>query len=402
MEPTLTWLDLTATDRDKMRRVLDLFNEQGTVDEMGLGTLRDTFSDALFPGTSTLQTRLRYMLFVPWIYQRLEHRRTPGEQVAQKAREAEIRLIERLLEGGDDDGVIGARSRGSLQRLPSVVYWAGLVRWGIFKPEQSQGWYHTHFETVANGGQSVERADDPGVIWSRRPTWHPRLPRPPDSFPGDASFALTRDDAEFLQGRIAEGCAGTLFAWMAREGSDSPADSFWDDPDVARAGEWIRNLVELARRFSLHVEGMPLLYNLLLAEHFRQEFGGDEEWIDRYRAELAEWEEREAQAPPCDPDTIWTFVNSRGAHPAKPQCRFVESWSSRLAENGVAGTADDDVLRKLIADREQQLKGKRARLTNSARLLNWNGRVGVGRMDFRWFRVRRLLSDLHQGLGRAA
>ena len=62
MEPTLTWLDLTATDRDKMRRVLDLFNEQGTIDEMGLGTLRDTLSDALFPGTSTIQTRLRYML----------------------------------------------------------------------------------------------------------------------------------------------------------------------------------------------------------------------------------------------------------------------------------------------------------------------------------------------------
>ena len=368
---------------------------------MGLGTLRDTFSDALFPGTSTLQTRLRYMLFVPWIYQRLEHSRTPSEQVAQKAREAEIRLIEPLLKSGDDDGVIGARSRGSLQRLPSVVYWAGLVRWGIFKPEQSQGWYHTHFEIVANGGQSVGRADDPGVIWSRRPTWHPRLPRPPDSFPGDASFALTRDEAEFLQGRIAEGCAGTLFAWMAGEGSDSPANSFWDDPDVERSGEWIRNLVELARRFSLHVEGMPLLYNLLLAEHFRQKFEGDEEWINRYRTELAEWEEREAREPPCDLDAIWTFVHSRGTRPAKLQCCFVESWSNRLAENGVAGTADDDVLRKLIADREQQLKGKRARLTNSARLLHWNGRVGVGRMDFRWFRVRRLLIDLHQGLGRA-
>ena len=58
MEPTLAWLDLTARDRDKMRRVLDLFKEQGTVDEMGLGTIRDTFSDALFPGTSTLQTEV--------------------------------------------------------------------------------------------------------------------------------------------------------------------------------------------------------------------------------------------------------------------------------------------------------------------------------------------------------
>ena len=33
---------------------------------MGLGSLRDALSDALFPGTSYLQTRLRYVLFVPW------------------------------------------------------------------------------------------------------------------------------------------------------------------------------------------------------------------------------------------------------------------------------------------------------------------------------------------------
>ena len=36
-------------------------------DELGLGAIRASFADALFPGTSTIQTRLRYMLFVPWV-----------------------------------------------------------------------------------------------------------------------------------------------------------------------------------------------------------------------------------------------------------------------------------------------------------------------------------------------
>ena len=75
MAATLTWLDLTASDRDRMRQVLDLFKERGTVDEMGLGRLRDALSEALFPGTSTIQTRLRYVLFVPWIYRQLEARK---------------------------------------------------------------------------------------------------------------------------------------------------------------------------------------------------------------------------------------------------------------------------------------------------------------------------------------
>ena len=93
MEPTLTWLDLTANDRDKMRRVLDLFKEQGTVDEMGLGSLRDILSDALFPGTSYIQTRLRYVLFIPWMYRRLESRKIHSADVARQARKAETDLI---------------------------------------------------------------------------------------------------------------------------------------------------------------------------------------------------------------------------------------------------------------------------------------------------------------------
>ena len=85
MQATLTWLDLTASDRDKMRRVLDLFKEQGTLDEMGLGSLRDALSDALFPGTSSIQTRLRYVLFVPWLYRRLEGRRVRSSDVERAA-----------------------------------------------------------------------------------------------------------------------------------------------------------------------------------------------------------------------------------------------------------------------------------------------------------------------------
>ena len=398
MEPTLTWLDLTATDRNQMRRVLDLFREQGAVDEMGLGTLRDALSDSLFPGTSTIQTRLRYMLFVPWIYQGLERRRIRSDEVAERARKAELKLIEPLLASEEDEGVIGARSRGSLKRLPSEVYWSGLVRWGIFKCGQSQSWYHTHFEALSKGGHSVERSDDPGLTWSQQPTWHPRIPEPRDSFPHDASFALEHDEAEFLQERIADGCAGTLLAWLAREGSDPPAVEFWDDPAVAKASTRLQEVVELARRFSLHVEGMPLLYNLLVAERHREEFGGEEGWIDRYREDLAAWEGREAKESPYDPGAMWDFVGSRKARLPERQCRFVEGWSRRLVEIGVRGIAGDRVLRKLVADREMQLKRRRARLANSTRLLHYNGRVGVGRMDFRWSRVRRLLIDLHEGL----
>lgn len=391
---TLTWLDLTSRDRDKMRGVLDLFSEQGTVDEMGLGSLRDALSDALFPGTSSIQTRLRYALFVPWLYQRLEAR--PVDDVRTAAHEAETGLIEPLATSDDTFGVIGISARKTLSRLPSSVYWASLNRWGIFVPGQSQSWYHTHFAGLARRKSEVLRADDPGVVWTREPTWHPRLPTAPADFPGCASFRLTKEEATFLQGRFEERCTGTLLAWLARAGSSTPAAQFWDDPGTCSAPSAVRRIVELARRFSLHVEGAPLLYNLLLAE--RRNGGGDDARVDAYRSELARWAAEESAEAAYESPPLWAFLAERGASLSDPQRRFVEAWSERISSSGASAVPDDPFLRNLIEQRELKLKGRRARLANANRLLDWSGSVGVGRMGFRWFRVRQLLTDLHGGL----
>lgn len=393
MEPSLTWLDLTSRDRDVMRRALDLFSE-GTVDEMGLGSLRDAFADALFPGTSSIQTRLRYMLFVPWIYQRLEAARVTSDRVATEARAAEIRLIAPLAETDDSLGVIGVEARGALGRLPSSVYWAGLKRWGIFQRRQSQGWYHKNFASLADRRAGVGRADDPGVTWSREATWHPRLPDAPVGFPREASFALSTEEAEFLRGRIEESCAGSLLAWLAREGSATPADAPWEEPAATSAPDVTRTTLELARRFSLHVEGVPLLYNLSLAELRHERHGTDEELIQSYRDQLTKWGAAEDQEAPFDTDALWSFALSRGTGIGRVKA-FIETWSARANAAPAAEVASDGQLRRLVEAREWDLKGTRARLSNPQRLLDWSGSVGVGRMDFRWSRVRQLLADLH-------
>ena len=402
MQATLTWLDLTASDRDKMRRVLDLFKEQGTLDEMGLGSLRDVLSDALFPGTSYIQTRLRYVLFVPWIYQRLEARRVRSGDVERAARAAEVDLIGRLEQNEDARGIIGVVARAALVRLPSSLYWGPLTRWGIFRPQQSQGWYHSHFDALVDGRGVVGRADDPGVIWSQDAHWHPRMPEPPKGFPAEASFAFTPDEADFLRGRVEESCAGTLLAWLVRNGSDSPAENVWDDPDARRAPGSIGDTLELARRFSLHVAGIPLLYNLLVAERRREVLDQDDgQAIDALRRALAEWAKAEAGDSPYEPDVLWDLVVRRGGRRPHHQRVFIESWSRRIAELDPDRVADDPRLRTLVAERELRLKGGRARLANRNRLVDWspwsNIRPMDFRMDFRWVRVRQFLIDLHGG-----
>ena len=57
MGSVFAWLDQSEEQRRKVLDVVDLFREQGTVDELGFGTIRDALADILFPGTSNLMTR---------------------------------------------------------------------------------------------------------------------------------------------------------------------------------------------------------------------------------------------------------------------------------------------------------------------------------------------------------
>ena len=64
----LAWLDYSEADQRRARDIVAMFSQAESRDELGLGQIRDALSDALFPGTSVLLTRARYLLFVPWLY----------------------------------------------------------------------------------------------------------------------------------------------------------------------------------------------------------------------------------------------------------------------------------------------------------------------------------------------
>ena len=89
MASTFTWLDSSEHERRRALDIIDLFGQSETVDELGLGTVRDTIAEVLAPGTSTVQTRARYFFFIPWIYQSLD-RRSPLEKAGEAARRLEV------------------------------------------------------------------------------------------------------------------------------------------------------------------------------------------------------------------------------------------------------------------------------------------------------------------------
>ena len=107
MTSSLTWLDYSERDRRRAFDVIDLFRETSTVDELGLASVRNSFSDLFFHGTSTVQTRACYFLLVPWTFLRLERLGVPSSEAAEKARREELNLNRRLREETDKRGVFG-------------------------------------------------------------------------------------------------------------------------------------------------------------------------------------------------------------------------------------------------------------------------------------------------------
>lgn len=92
-------------------------SEQDTRDEIGFLLIHQGFADRFFPGTSVLHTRVRYALFVPWLYRRAALNRRRGSDLDTMICRLMIELAIRLKQlGGEPYDVIG----GETLPLPAI------------------------------------------------------------------------------------------------------------------------------------------------------------------------------------------------------------------------------------------------------------------------------------------
>lgn len=403
MTSYFAWLDHSESDRRRMLDVIDLFREQETRDELGIGTIRDAFADLLFPGTSTIQTRLRYFLFVPWVYRALEAKRVSAREIAQRARRDEIALTNALAAAGEREGVIGIEAREKLKRLPSNVYWQGLGVWGIRHLSASQEQYHRAFDRLAGAGPRELRDDDGVRVEGGAPvSWDRRLPPPPPWFPSGATFAVSKAEAEYLRDRILARCPGTMLAWLADQARPwEPVSRPWQHPELGAFPESVREQLLHARNFSEVMHGAPLLYNLMLAE-----LAQNQERVAQYREDLREWASslaaRERDLTSWDERRFWAIARRQGGRIGPMAEGFVSRWLGIVRGlRWPPAVADLPVARDLVANRERALKKALSRLDNRRALERWSGAAGTEQLSFRWGKSQALVRDLVDGLRRS-
>ena len=130
MSSMFTWVDFAEDDRRKMADVIALFAEKDTRDELGSAAFATPLPTCRPRQPAPSRPAPAIFLFIPWIYQELERRRTLPADIERLARRDEICPIHALENGGETDGIIGTLAQDKLARLPSSIYWAGLGRLG--------------------------------------------------------------------------------------------------------------------------------------------------------------------------------------------------------------------------------------------------------------------------------
>lgn len=79
MASRVAWLDASADEQRRVREVVQLFAQKETQDELGGRRIVGGVADTLFPGTSVLHSRARYLLFIPWLCERASRGKNPEQ-----------------------------------------------------------------------------------------------------------------------------------------------------------------------------------------------------------------------------------------------------------------------------------------------------------------------------------
>jgi len=381
-------------------KVIDLFKEEDTRDELGIGVIRDTLAEHFFPGTTTIQTRAKYFLFLPWIYLELERKNTPSAEMKNRSRRLQDRLCQALIAGGEEKGVIGYLAGFNIQRLPSSVYWQGLLRWGILKFQGAEGNYYRDMDRFYRRQFAVpvfekgEAPDPQASNWDRDLY---RL-RPPESWLDKTDFSLSAEEAEFLIDHIQVHHRDSLLVFLINK-KNMISDNVrfpWQQPGFENVPTALFSDLRHARVFSKVMHGAALLYNLILAEQIKSE-----EKCSDYHISLDEW----WSSLHIDSYLLdnWSFKEFRDLISRRLQAKvssltwaFTERWLLFVRnEKSIASLIAAKEIREMITAREHQLKRSRARIDNPRAKELWNGASGTGQLDYRWNRpVRDIINDL--------
>ena len=230
----------------------------------------------------------------------------------------------------------------------------------------------------------------------------------PYAVPGD--FALTAEEAAWLQERILTSVPDSLLALLVRTASEDLAggDGPWEACRQLPKPASIRSILDHSELFSLASQGAALLYNIMVAQRF-EDAGFSHptnnvdpaSYLERFHNWYGEIEATTNRIAQWDLPNFWHTVRSWNPQISYGSVAFISQWLDAVRTGAVKSAPDDPELRRLIQNREVVKKGRLARLASDDQLSRWNGESATGRLYYRWGTVQVILNDIETGLQNA-
>lgn len=392
----LGWVDFSREDREKVLDVMNLLQEQGAVDEIGIGLVRDAFANLFFPGTSTVQTVAKYFLIVPYVLKEATEGRYGNDlnkilrRIDQEEKECGKLLMQNC---PGEDGIIGRRvlPKSWVARKPSNIYWNGIRTYGICTqdltiPEllKASIILLAQKKNAALGNKGDDTTDSERDDADAGRDVSTQLFSVPDDYYADwrtnLSIHLTTTEAAFLRKIIETSVSTSLLGYLLRHSVDvTKYDSFeaiYEDLGAAVPAELARTM-KLACDFNRLVYTARVRYNYILSD------GQNEDAV-------AEWryiEENMQHMMSVDVDDVLQTLHITNFRLR----RFLTSFKVALLDG------DLDVADKVLIDREIEIKTRsRAKLCKRDDYANdtW---IGGRYLDYRFSSAKRIITDIYRG-----
>lgn len=311
----LGWVDYSREERETIKELLKVLGESGSLDELGVGIVRDSISDILYPGTSVLHTRAKYYILIPELFKKaMKSGLTTGAEVRNLINTDQDRIARALRRAVDEEtgtkaaGIIGGRSDRGVKMKPTRIYWNALRT----------------TEILCNGDMSFDDACS-AVAGYNRKTQNIVIKYESDDDGGDADDAgvgnfalfnapckeriedyldnptlhLRRDEADYLRTQFLHVpvMKNTLIEYCLKTKTSFDGVALDDIPTEGMPEVLAHNL-ELATEFANFIYGAYIVYNLLFIENGRKYATAEEK--SRLENKYKDWKKNSPGLPHRD------------------------------------------------------------------------------------------------------
>lgn len=398
------FVNLNTEEKKRVAKMMQLLQESEAIEELGIGRVRDHFSNTLFPGTSTLQHHAKYFVVMPSLYYHTAFKSRKFQNLAEVSRyikEAEVQITRQMAKWDNNQinttetGITGINTlKDALNDYnkyvkydPAYIYGSGLARYGIIPDTGVERLIlelnKKHFADPHNKGalKSEDTTEDAGDLTGDKQVIK-TCGESYDFFNGKTmSLALTEKEASFMKDRIHSSCDGTMLAYLI--------DSKYELPERIGYFEIEELLSELDPRV-VNVYKKSVLFSKLMHlidwrfnYSYFDSFGNTDEvevCKDEYEKLLVEYKE---------------VILNEGAFKALfDYTRSIDMMLTEFCEACYKAIIGGEPTRvdQLVKAREHTVKRERSKIGNSAYKNQGRGKPLPN--TFRWETVRTMVNEI--------